>query len=149
MYKRQAVAIAYKAASTLDSMVGYREPPYTHIGWASARTEDGLTWLACRCAVGSIGLLSGQPSRVWSLCHRDAIADPSPNSGWSECAYAAALGVQLGGPNTYCGQTKLKPLLGDPNQAISPTIIHQALRLTRHVFLTWLLLASILLFEMN
>ncbi|NET37085.1 MAG: cobalamin biosynthesis protein CobD, partial [Cyanothece sp. SIO1E1] len=30
------LALAYKAASTLDSMVGYREAPYTHLGWFSA-----------------------------------------------------------------------------------------------------------------
>ncbi|PSN77625.1 cobalamin biosynthesis protein CobD, partial [filamentous cyanobacterium CCP4] len=97
------VALAYKAASTLDSMVGYREAPYTHLGWFSARFEDVLTWLPCRLTVLTVALLSGRPRHVLRLCRRDAPADPSPNAGWSECAYAAALGVQAGGKNVYRG----------------------------------------------
>ncbi|NJM57765.1 MAG: cobalamin biosynthesis protein [Synechococcales cyanobacterium RU_4_20] len=133
-----AGALAYKAASTLDSMVGYRDMPYTHLGWFSARLEDGLTWLPCRLAVLCIALLSGQPRRVLRLCWRDARQDPSPNSGWSECVYAAALGVQVGGDNHYRGQIKSKPLLGDDRQPITPERIGRALELTRLCFLGWL-----------
>ena len=132
------VALAYKAASTLDSMVGYREAPYTHLGWFSARLEDGLTWLPCRLTVLTIALLSGQPRRVWAICRRDAPADPSPNAGWSECAYAAALGVQLGGRNIYRGQVKDKPLLGDAVGSIGCDRILAALALTRRAALLWL-----------
>ncbi|MBE9075907.1 cobalamin biosynthesis protein [Romeria aff. gracilis LEGE 07310] len=135
------LALAYKAASTLDSMVGYREPPYTDLGWFSARLEDGLTWLPCRLTVLTIALLSGRPGRVMQRCRRDAPQDPSPNAGWSECAYAAALGVQLGGVNYYRGQVKDKPALGDPDRPITPEVVHQALRLTRYSFLLWLSLA--------
>ncbi|MBD2088645.1 cobalamin biosynthesis protein CobD [Microcoleus sp. FACHB-1515] len=138
------VALAYKAASTLDSMVGYREPPYTFLGRASARLEDGLTWIPCRLAVLSIALLSRRPLHVWQICLRDAPQDPSPNAGWSEAAYAAALGVQVGGKNTYRGILKLKPLLGDAIEPITPQTIHQATRLTRICFLLWL--AIVLLF---
>jgi adenosylcobinamide-phosphate synthase len=134
------LALAYKAASTLDSMVGYREPPYTYLGWCSARLEDGLTWLPCRLTVITIALLSGRPRRVWALCRRDAAADPSPNAGWSECAYAAALGVQLGGPNTYRGQVKVKPLLGDATVPITGDRIAQALGLTRRAVVLWVAL---------
>lgn len=132
------LALAYKAASTLDSMIGYREAPYTHLGWFSARLEDGLTWLPCRLTVITLALLSGRPQHVWRICRRDAIKDPSPNSGWSECAYAAVLGVQMGGTNWYRGVAKHKPLLGDPIHIITPARIHQALQLTRYCFLIWL-----------
>lgn len=133
-----ALALAYKAASTLDSMVGYREAPYRDLGWFSAKTDDVLTWLPCRFTVITIGLLSGQPFRVWQLCQRDAIQDPSPNSGWSECVYAAALGVQVGGINYYRGVEKSKPLLAEPIQPITPDRINQALNLTRSCFLIWM-----------
>ncbi|NEP19502.1 MAG: cobalamin biosynthesis protein CobD [Leptolyngbya sp. SIO4C1] len=132
------LAVAYKAASTLDSMVGYRRAPYARLGWFSARLEDGLTWVPCRLVVLTVGLLSGRPGQVWQLCCRDAIADPSPNAGWSECAYAAALGVQLGGKNTYRGEIIFKPLLGEPERAITARTIDQALNLTRRCFLLWL-----------
>ena len=132
------LALAYKAASTLDSMVGYRREPYTHLGWFSAKLEDLLTWLPCRLTVITLALLSGKPQEVWRLCLRDANKDPSPNSGWSECAYAAILGVQVGGTNWYQGVAKHKPLLGNPVHPITPEKIYQALRLTRYCFLIWL-----------
>lgn len=139
------LAFAYKAASTLDSMVGYREAPYTDLGWFSARLEDGLTWLPCRLTVITLALLSGKPQHVWRICRRDATIDPSPNSGWSECAYAAVLGVQLGGTNWYRGVAKHKPLLADPIHPITPARIHQALQLTRYCFLIWLGVAIVCL----
>lgn len=132
------LALAYKAASTLDSMVGYRKEPFADLGWFSAQLEDQLTWLPCRLTVFTLALLSRKPQQVWHLCRRDAIKDPSPNAGWSECAFAAILGVQLGGTNSYRGELKPKPLLGDPLHPITPAKIHQALQLTRACFLIWL-----------
>ena len=137
------LAMAYKAASTLDSMVGYRREPYADIGWCSAKSEDIITWLPCRLAVLSLSLISGKPLTVWRLCWRDASQDLSPNSGWSECSYAAALGVQVGGINYYQGQIQSKPLLGDDLQPITSAIIQQALNLTRNNFLLWLGLMTI------
>jgi adenosylcobinamide-phosphate synthase len=137
------LAMAYKAASTLDSMVGYRREPYADLGWCSAKSEDILTWLPCRLTVFTLSIISLQPVTIWRLCWRDANFDPSPNSGWSECAYAAALGVQVGGINYYKGQIQSKPLLGDPIRSISPAVISQALKLTRDNFLLWLGLVAI------
>ncbi len=133
------LAIAYKAASTLDSMIGYRRQPFTNLGWFSAQLEDRLTWLPCRLTVLTLAMMSGKPREVWRLCRRDAIQDPSPNSGWSECAYAAILNVQLGGTNYYQGVLKQKPLLGEPKEPITIAKIRQALKLNRYCFLLWLM----------
>ncbi|MBW4442134.1 MAG: adenosylcobinamide-phosphate synthase CbiB [Plectolyngbya sp. WJT66-NPBG17] len=138
-------AIAYKAASTLDSMIGYRDAPFTDFGWFSAKTDDVLTWLPCRLTVFTLGLVSGKPFKVWRLCRRDAPKDSSPNSGWSECVYAASLGVQVGGVNYYRGVEKQKPLLGEPLQPITIEIIHQATRKTRSCFLIWLAIVLLIL----
>jgi adenosylcobinamide-phosphate synthase len=140
------LALAYKAASTLDSMVGYRREPYTDLGWFSAKLEDILTWLPCRLTVLTLAIISGKPLEVWQICSRDAIKDPSPNSGWSECAYAAILGVQVGGTNWYQGIAKEKSLLGNLVYPITPEKISQALGLTRNCFLIWLSLAIIAIF---
>lgn len=136
------LALAYKAASTLDSMVGYRAAPYTDLGWFSAKTDDVLTWLPCRFTVLTLALLSGKPFQVWRICQRDAPKDPSPNSGWSECAYAAILGVQVGGVNWYKGVAKPKALLGDAIAPITADHIYQALQLTRWNVLLWLGMAG-------
>ncbi len=139
------LALAYKASSTLDSMIGYKEKPYTYIGWFSARLEDYLTWLPCRLMVITLSFLSLKPIKIWRICLRDAIKDPSPNSGWSECAYAAVLGVQMGGINWYRGVAKEKPLLGDAIYPITSDSIDKALQLTRYVFLLWLGLAVVII----
>ena len=149
------LALGYKAASTLDSMIGYLREPYTDIGWFSAKLEDYLTWIPCRLTVLTLAFFSGKPGQVLAICRRDAILDPSPNSGWSECVYAAILGVQLGGINTYKGVVKEKPLLGNCdlskgmynlsegmyNRPITKETIVHALRLTRYCILVWLLIA--------
>ncbi|MEM9452348.1 MAG: adenosylcobinamide-phosphate synthase CbiB, partial [Cyanobacteria bacterium P01_E01_bin.6] len=132
------LAIAYKAASTLDSMVGYRTLPYLHLGYFSAKLEDILTWLPCRLTVFTIGLLSGKPRQVWTICRRDAPQDPSPNAGWSECVYAATLDVQVGGTNTYRGKVTQKPKLGNPITPITPEKVTDALRITRRTALLWI-----------
>lgn len=135
------IALAYKAASTLDSTIGYRREPYTDLGWFSAQLEDRLTWLPCRLTVLTLASLSGKPQRVLAVCRRDAWRDPSPNSGWSECVYAAILGVRLGGINIYKGVVKEKPLLGDAINPISAATIERALQLTRYCCLIWLAIA--------
>ncbi|MGB5969803.1 MAG: adenosylcobinamide-phosphate synthase CbiB [Spirulinaceae cyanobacterium] len=132
------LALSYKAASTLDSMIGYRQEPFTELGWFSAQLEDYLTWFPCRLTVLSVAVLTNKYQQVWYLCQRDAIQDPSPNSGWSETAFAAALGVQLGGTNSYGGIVKNKPLLGEPVEKITIDKVNQALALTRNCFLLWL-----------
>ena len=135
------LALGYKAASTLDSMIGYRKEPYRDLGWFSAQLEDRLTWLPCRLTVLTLALFSGKPRQVLAICRRDGVLDPSPNSGWSESVYAAILGVQLGGVNIYGGVVREKPLLGNRDRAITPEIIQQALKLTRYCFLSWLAIA--------
>lgn len=137
------LAMAYKAASTLDSMIGYRRFPYTDLGWVAAKTEDILTWFPCRLVVFSLLLWTKKPRQAWAICCRDAPLDPSPNAGWSECAYAVVLGVQMGGENYYQGERKFKPLLGEPEHPITIDKIYQALNLTRWLSLAWVLLLSL------
>lgn len=141
------LALAYKAASTLDSTIGYRNEPYIDIGWFSAKLEDCLTWLPCRLTVLTLALLSGKPKLVWQTCIQDGSKDPSPNSGWSEAAFAAILGVQLGGVNFYGGVPKSKPLLGEPTEPITSGKIIQALDLARSCFLLWLSIGCLLLIK--
>ncbi|WP_244348359.1 adenosylcobinamide-phosphate synthase CbiB [Thermostichus vulcanus] len=131
------LALAYKAVSTLDSMVGYRRAPFTHLGLVSARCEDGLTWLPCRLTVLTLALLSRDPCSFWARCRQDARADPSPNSGWSEAAFAWRLGIQLGGTNVYQGIPKEKPKLGIPARALSPQVVLESLGILRQILLIW------------
>lgn len=111
-------ALAYKAASTLDSTFGYKDERYLLFGWASARLDDLLNYIPSRLtaplmalAAAFIGLHPRNSARIFL---RDGRKHASPNSGLSEAAMAGALGVQLGGLNYYGGEPHDGPKLGDP-----------------------------------
>ncbi|MFN3522474.1 MAG: adenosylcobinamide-phosphate synthase CbiB [Phenylobacterium sp.] len=100
----------YKAVNTADSLIGHREPPYTHFGWAAARADDAMNLVPARIAGGLICLASG---RGWRIMRRDAPRHASPNAGWPEAAMAGALRVRLGGPASYDGAVHQRPVLGE------------------------------------
>lgn len=111
-------ALMYKAASTLDSMVGYKNERYFHFGWASAKLDDAANFFPARLTaplmfIGA-GLLGYHPIREWRICLRDRKHHASPNSGIPEAAMAGALGLQLGGPLFRGGKPVELPLIGDP-----------------------------------
>ncbi len=108
---------AFKAASTLDSMVGYKTESYREFGWAGARLDDLFNWLPARLSGGFFTLaawLTGLNWRqTWRICRRDGRRHASPNAGWPEAAVSGALGLRLGGPNIYHGELVEKPWIGD------------------------------------
>ena len=108
---------AYRAANTLDAMVGHRSPRYAEFGWAPAKLDDALSWPAARISVALTALtapvVGGSPRSVAAIARRDGGAHPSPNAGQVEAAFAGALGVRLGGPLAYAGAVEHRPHLGD------------------------------------
>jgi adenosylcobinamide-phosphate synthase len=95
-------ALIYRAANTLDSMVGHRTPVYEKFGKPSARIDDLLNWAPARLCALMICLFRLPAS--WSKMRREAAAHASPNAGWPEAAMAYSLGVRLGGTNYYDGE---------------------------------------------
>jgi adenosylcobinamide-phosphate synthase len=126
---------AYKAASTLDSMVGYRDDRYRHFGWASARLDDLAALVPARIAwllIALAALIVGErPLGALRIGWRDGRKHPSPNAAWGEAAMAGALGVRLGGPASYRGLPGFKPWLGEPDEAIDASTVRRAVRLMR------------------
>jgi len=128
------LAFAFKAVSTLDSMVGHRDERYEDFGWASARLDDAANWLPARLTAGLMVLaaafVAGRAAvagRTWRILLRDGRKHASPNSGWPEAAMAGALHVQLGGTNRYDGLAVERPRLGDPGPALTADHIAEAL----------------------
>ncbi len=125
--------MCYKAASTMDSMFGYKNDTYREFGWAAARLDDLLNFVPARLTgllLPLAALLLGYGWRnSWRVLRRDRLHHASPNAGHSEAAVAGALGVQLGGPGIYFGTPIVKPTLGDPRRAIEPADIRRANRL--------------------
>ena len=124
------LAMAFKAVSTLDSMVGHKTDRYLRFGWASARLDDVANWIPARiCAVlmPLAALFCDHGFRsAWRIMWRDHTKHASPNSGIPEAAMAGALRVQLGGPNYYDGERSDKPFIGDPLRQLVPSCVTEA-----------------------
>jgi adenosylcobinamide-phosphate synthase len=112
------LGLAYKAANTLDSMVGYKNERYLRFGRASARCDDLLNLIPARLTgllmVAAAPLVGHSGREAWRIMRRDGRNHASPNSGIPEAAAAGALGVRLGGTNVYFGKEVVKPTIGDP-----------------------------------
>jgi adenosylcobinamide-phosphate synthase len=134
------LAMAFKAVSTLDSMVGYRNEQYENFGWFSARTDDWANYLPARISVAFL-LLAGwilrmPVHRAFKIWKRDASGHPSPNGGNPESVVAGLLGVQLGGINIYHGRPHHRAEMGDVLHASNYADITHCQRLVRTA--TWL-----------
>jgi adenosylcobinamide-phosphate synthase len=141
------LALAYKAVSTLDSMIGHLDDQHRWFGWASARLDDVANFIPARITALLLAFSAGIVSRswpvmqrTWQIMLRDGGQHPSPNSGRPEAAMAGALGVQLGGTNRYDGLPIERPCLGDPNQPLTRAHIGRALTL-----MIWTSLIGVLL----
>jgi adenosylcobinamide-phosphate synthase len=117
--------LAYRAANTLDAMVGHRSPRYARFGTASARLDDVLNLAPSRLTglltIVVSPLAGGSPRETLRVWRRDRNDHPSPNAGQCESAMAGALGVRLGGRNVYFGRSETRPLLGDGPR---PSAVH-------------------------
>ncbi|WP_438841150.1 cobalamin biosynthesis protein [Actinoplanes auranticolor] len=117
--------LGYRAANTLDAMVGHRSPRYARFGTPSARLDDVLNLLPSRLTgmltIVAAPLVRGRPAEALRVWRRDRNDHPSPNAGQCESAMAGALGVRLGGRNVYFGRTETRPLLGDGPR---PSAVH-------------------------
>ncbi|TYA15137.1 cobalamin biosynthesis protein CobD [Paenibacillus faecis] len=142
------LAIAYRAVNTLDSMVGYKNEKYIDLGWASARLDDIANYIPARLtalllvpAAWACGL---DARGAWRIFRRDATSHPSPNSGYPEAAVAGALGVRLGGENSYHGVTSFRSYMGDKTRELEPEDIPKTARLMFFVSGVFVVLAVIL-----
>lgn len=134
-------ALGYRAVNTLDAMVGHRGDHYGRYGWASARLDDAANLVPARLTAALVaGARPGRAGEVWRVVSRDACGHPSPNSGVAEGAFAAALGIRLGGTNRYGDRHEVRPFLGRGRPAAAADIA-RSVRLSRHVTV---LLAAVL-----
>jgi adenosylcobinamide-phosphate synthase len=137
------LAMLYRSSNTLDSMVGYRNEKYQHFGWASARWDDVMNWIPARITgllliVVAWALPRLSARRAASAIRRFAKLHPSPNSGIPESAVAGALGIELGGINSYGGVRSERARLGWPLRERTLHDIVLTVRLLYGVSLVWM-----------
>ncbi|AIS51519.1 cobalamin biosynthesis protein CobD [Thermoanaerobacter kivui] len=127
------LAIFYKAASTLDSMVGYKNEKYIDLGFASAKLDDILNFIPARITgfliAVSAFLMGYDCKNSWRIFLRDRLKHQSPNSAHGEAAVAGALNIQLGGLNYYFGKPEIKPTIGDRKEKITPQHIKDSIKI--------------------
>ena len=109
--------LGYRAVNTLDAMVGHKSLRHRRFGWFAARLDDAANLLPARLTAVLVAACSRRPARVWQVVRRDARQHPSPNAGWCESAFAGALGLRLGGMNSYHGRLERRPDIGDGRPA--------------------------------
>ena len=126
-------ALFYKAVNTLDSNFGYKNERYLNFGWAPARFDDLVNFVPARLTALLVPLaaaLTGDNCRnSWRIFCRDRHQHPSPNGGQIEAAMAGALGVRLGGENSYFGKKSFRPYMGDAEQPLQAKHIMQVVKL--------------------
>jgi adenosylcobinamide-phosphate synthase len=121
--------LAHRAANTMDAMVGHHSERYERYGWAAARIDDAMAWVPARATAALVAAVRPASARdVWRIVRRDAPAHPSPNAGVAESAFAAALGVRLGGTVRYGDRVEHRSLLGE-GRAVEAADIGRAVRL--------------------
>ncbi|HEX6595060.1 MAG TPA: adenosylcobinamide-phosphate synthase CbiB [Bacillota bacterium] len=148
------LALVYRAVNTCDSMVGYKNEPYTEFGWASARLDDVLNWPVARLTA-FVTMVVMKPrettfKRALTILVRDAKKHNSPNSGWGEASVAALLGIQLGGINYYQGKKSVAPYMGKPYRRMQTDDIDRTIVLMQRTALLFVIMLMIggMLFEL-
>lgn len=134
----------YKAINTMDSMLGYVEPPYKNIGLVPAKMDDAANFIPSRLSallMIAAGFLLGLDGKNgWQIFRRDRRNHASPNSAQTESVCAGLLGVRLAGDAWYHGVLHKKKYIGDDTREIAHRDILLACRLLyMTAFLTLLL----------
>lgn len=141
------LAFLYRAANTLDSMVGYKNERYKDFGWCSARLDDVLNYIPARLTIAllwfALCVTKHSPRRAYRTMRQDARKHPSPNSGIPESMIAGALGVQLGGLNFYGGVASFRATMGEAIRPLESTDIVRTVQII-HVT-SWFLLLLVVL----
>ena len=128
-----SLMIVFKVASTLDSMVGYKDSEFLEFGRAGAKLDDIMNFIPARLSL--LVLFTGawisklKASEGIRVALRDRLKHDSPNAAHAESFVAGALGVRLGGPTVYSDGQKDKPWLGESNPDPEPQHLRKTVAL--------------------
>lgn len=105
-------ALLYRAANTMDAMLGYRDER-ERIGWFPARMDDVLTFIPARLTGMVLVLwfcLKGTASQALMVFWRDRKKRPGFNGGITMSLIAGGTGVRFEKPGMY--------RIGDPSRSL-------------------------------
>lgn len=128
-----ALGFFYKAANTMDSMIGYKNEKYADLGRFAAKLDDVLNYLPSRITaiimIFSAYLIRFNGRNALKIWKRDRRKHASPNSAQTESVCAGALDIRLAGDAYYFGELHKKEYIGDNNRQIENEDIRRANRL--------------------
>lgn len=119
-------ALAYRAANTLDSLIGYRGET-EWVGKAGARLDDALNLVPARVAALLVAIaafvarpfVDSDGAGALRVGWRDRGVTASPNAGWPMAAMAGALGLELEKVDHYVlGRGGRAPVAGDIRRSV-------------------------------
>jgi adenosylcobinamide-phosphate synthase len=128
-------ALAFKAVSTMDSMLGYKTDELKELGFAAARLDDLANWIPARLSVIIMALARPlKAANVIGAALRYHDRTPSPNSGWPISAAAGALEIRLEKPGYYIILDQARePLPADIRRSLSYMVSVTALTLAASI----------------
>ena len=143
-----AMAWIFKASSTIDSMLGYKEGKLKWLGFAGAKLDDLMVWIPSRIVLITLPLCCKTKKSFFKTIKdswKDGILDSSPNSGISEAIFAYCAGVRMGGINYYKGQKKIKPIIARSYPIASKSSVKKILNISLRLQLAWILIFCLIM----
>ena len=123
----------YKAANTMDSMIGYKNEKYAEIGYFAAKLDDILNCVPSRITalimIFSSYMLKFNGKNAYKIWKRDKRKHASPNSAQTESVCAGALEIRLAGDAYYFGELHKKEYIGDNIRPVENEDIRKANKL--------------------
>ena len=143
-----AMAWIFKASSTTDSMIGYKEGKLKWLGFTGAKLDDLMTWIPSRIVLITLPFCCKPRQSIYRTIKqawKDGLADSSPNSGISEAIFAYCAGVRMGGINYYKGKKKKKPIIAKYYPIASINSIKRILNISLRLQFAWLMGMSLIM----
>ena len=136
-----AMVWIFKASSTIDSMLGYKEGDLRWLGFAGAKLDDLLTWIPSRIVLITLPFCCRSRESILKIIKHawdEGLLDTSPNSGISEAIFAYCAGVRMGGINFYKGKKKIKPSIARSYPIASVISVKRIIILSIRLQLFWI-----------
>ncbi len=137
-----AMAWIFKASSTTDSMIGYKDGNLRWLGFTGAKLDDLMTWIPSRIVLITLPFCCRQRksiSKTIKYALKDGLVDSSPNSGISEAIFAYCAKVRMGGINFYKGKKNIKPTIAKSYPIASINSVKRILNLSLRLQFAWVL----------
>jgi len=147
-----SLGFSYKAISTLDSMIGYKQDYFRYLGFFSAKIEDTVTFIPSRLVLITLPLVSSKVKDYISIIKKsylDGKRYDSPNSGISEAIFAYISGIKLGGKSKYKNAIIEKPIINANGDICTGEKINLICKLILRLQLLWIIIFIIIFFTIS